>query len=99
MTTIEHNSATGFYVFEDVAERFWPGDFDHGNHDAEERIIEAMVARGCERVAMPYEPQSPACTTPAGVVGFDSESGMFECHAPTREPVEYVVGIIEELSP
>lgn len=89
-----------FYVFEDVAELLWPGTFDHSNHSAEERITERMIAKGCTTTMQTFTSPQMAHTgyvTPAGVVAFDSESGMFECHSPERGPVEYVVSVIQEL--
>lgn len=37
----------GYYIFTDVAEMFWPGTWENGNHEAEARIQERMEQEGC----------------------------------------------------
>lgn len=81
-----------FYIFDDVSELFWPGDYDKGNHTAQERIIARMEDDGCTRIVGYCD-----YLTPAGRVAFDSESGCFECHANMCEPVEYVLNIINQI--
>lgn len=84
-----------FYVFTDVAELFWPGDYGKDNHTAEERVRQRLEEQGCERIASAL--LEPKYRVPGGLVGFDSESGGFECHSRTAEAVEYVIGVINEI--
>jgi hypothetical protein len=85
---IEH---ARYYIFQDVAELFWPGEYDHDNHGATSKVKQALRDRGCGVTKRDGEVW---WITPVGEVAFDSESGCFECHAPAREPVEYVRNLI-----
>jgi hypothetical protein len=86
-----------YYIFDDVAEIFWPGDWSHGNHDAESKVKDRLVARGSQILPDGTRSYLRWYVTPAGPVAFDSESGGFECHAPTEGPVAHVRDVIAEI--
>jgi|1186.fasta_scaffold33207_2 hypothetical protein len=82
-----------FYIFTDLAERFWPGETGKSNHAAQDRVTERLERNGCPRALGEHA----TWTTPRGRISFDSESGMFECHSTSRDAVEFVKGVIEEM--
>jgi hypothetical protein len=80
-----------FYACGDLAEVFWPGDFDHSNHAAEDKVRQVAIEAGA------IELDDRSLHTPAGIVFLDSEMGMFECHAPTREPVVWILWVVRKI--
>lgn len=94
---IEQLDSGKFYVFEDIAGELCPR-FD--NHCAEEIVVKRLVRNGCARVMQSFTSPghlNEGYETPGGIIAFDSEAMMFECHSLDREAVEYVVGVIEEI--
>lgn len=83
-----------FYIFDDIAQMFWPNEFDKANHSAEEKVIDRLAERGYNRVMGQYM----CYRTPWGDVHFDSESGAFECHSHSRAAVEHVRFVIFEIA-
>jgi len=81
------------YIFEDVAELFWPGDYGKSNHDAQDKIIEYIEKFGCQRIPHTYCDYE----TPQGAVMFDSESGMFNVRSADDAGCLYIKTAIDEI--
>ena len=81
-----------YSFYYNLADRFWPVDYDHGNHEAEELVRNELKSRG-------YGPllQSRGWRVPGGMFQFDSESGGFCIFSSKRQPLEFVVSVIEEM--
>jgi hypothetical protein len=91
-----HDDDGGFYVFEDVAELFWPGDEPgYDNHEAADRIRAELLKRGCQQVsAVRGVVRIRGYATPFGVVSFDPEADCCEFQSTARPAVEYVCDVI-----
>ena len=99
MALVADSDRKDYYSFYyNLADRFWPGDYDHGNHEAEELVRNELKSRG-------YGPLLQSRSTskwaewrvPGGMFQFDSESGGFCIFSSKRQPLEFVVSVIEEM--
>lgn len=80
---------------DDVHELLWPtrnGQVQEGdNHVAQDVVIQALRERGCRPNI------ERRWLTPFGFVEFDSEADALGMYATTREPIEYVLDVVEDL--
>lgn len=86
----------GWYVFEDLSQRFWTSeDLGCNNHDVKDAILSEVRLRYGDKavisedeIALPYT---------VNHVHFDCEASMFECHATDRQSVAAMVSLINDM--